>query len=72
MDLLGPSIQQLFELCKMNFSLKTVLMLADQMLDRLEHLHYHAIMHRGVTPKNFVMGTGDNKASYSNDFPSKL
>ena len=34
MDLLGPSIEDLLVVCDMNFSLKTVLMLADQFVIR--------------------------------------
>ena len=33
MDLLGPSLKDLFNFCSSKLSLKTVLMLADQMVD---------------------------------------
>jgi serine/threonine protein kinase len=59
-DLLGPSLQELFDICGSKFSLKTVLSLAEQMISRLEWLHSRNFLHRDVKPENFVMGVGEN------------
>ncbi len=44
----------------MNFSIKTVCMIADQMITRLEYIHNKHIIHRDIKPDNFVMGLDEN------------
>ncbi|ELP87465.1 casein kinase, putative [Entamoeba invadens IP1] len=69
MDYLGPSLEDLFNYCGRKFTLKTVLMLMDQCLRRIEFVHKKGWIHRDIKPDNFIMGTGDkSNVCYLIDF----
>ena len=69
MQLLGPSLEDLFNFCHRRFSLKTVLMLADQMVQRIEYVHNRSFIHRDIKPDNFLMGLGrDSNVVFLIDF----
>jgi len=68
-DLLGPSLEDLFCLCGKKFSMKTVLLLADQLIQRIEYIHSKSYIHRDIKPENFLMGLGKkSNVAYVIDF----
>ena len=58
MELLGQSLENLFQSQNKSFSIKTACMLGIQMVDRIEYIHSRKIIHRDIKPDNFVMGRG--------------
>lgn len=54
-DLLSPSLKDLFNFCSCKFSLKTVLMLADQLICHLEYIHFNNVIHQDIKSENCLM-----------------
>jgi serine/threonine protein kinase len=58
MERLGQSLEELLAGCGGRFGLKTTLMVADQLLCRMEAMHARNHIHRDIKPDNFVVGRG--------------
>ena len=58
MELMGPSLESLLNPCGHIFTLKTTLMLLDQMLANIQYFHSRRYIHRDIKPDNYCVGVG--------------
>ncbi|EJD47039.1 kinase-like protein [Auricularia subglabra TFB-10046 SS5] len=63
MEMLGRNLEHLFYLCGGKFSIKTVCMLAKEMITRVQAIHERALIYRNVQPDTFLMGPEQTKAA---------
>jgi casein kinase 1 len=67
MDLLGPSLESILAKRK-KLRLKTVILLAVQMIELLRYIHEKGYIHRDIKPDNFVVDKENGRKLYCIDF----
>lgn len=67
MESLGNSLETLWIACGRRFSLKTIVQIGIQVIERLRVIHDASLLHRDVKPANFVIGD-DEATVYAIDF----
>ncbi|MEN2499912.1 MAG: hypothetical protein MHMPM18_004092, partial [Marteilia pararefringens] len=64
MELMGPSLEDLFQLLNRSFSLKSILQLAMRSLKAIESFHHESYIHKDIKPDNIVMGGKPGKNAH--------
>mmetsp|Transcript_76901 Transcript_76901/g.215760 ORF Transcript_76901/g.215760 Transcript_76901/m.215760 type:complete len:349 (-) Transcript_76901:45-1091(-) len=58
MELLGHSLEDCVEVCGGKLKVSSTVLVAEQVLHRIEYLHSKCIIHRDIKPENFMWGIG--------------
>lgn len=58
MPLMSSSLEDCVKKCNGKLSAKSTLIIADQMLMRIEYMHHKSYLHRDIKPENFMWGAG--------------
>ena len=61
MQLLGPSLEDVFNKCARKFSTNTTLKLGISIIGLLKNFHNNRFIHRDIKPNNFLIGRTDEE-----------
>lgn len=68
MDLLGPTLYSVWSKNGERFTIKTILMIIDQTVETIAHVHRCGFVHRDISPSNFLIGTSSSSRIQLIDF----
>lgn len=69
LELLGPNLASLFKHMDKHFEMRTIIQIALQALDRIQHVHSNYYIHRDIKPQNFMFGIKNKQTTlYIADF----
>lgn len=54
----GPSLEHLLKFCDGKFTLKTTLLIMDQLIDRIQWVHSKNLVYNDIDSSNFLVGLG--------------
>jgi len=60
-QMLGPNLDNLMSICGHSLTLKTVAILAQEIIQKIQYVHSRGVIHRDIKPENFLIGLHSNE-----------